>query len=301
MKRKSELVLKAHLNRCSPEEKETLLRFLPESERLYLSELPDTQEEELPKETFFASLLEKVHWSWLLPTLKTFSEREQRLFLSVLNSYAAEQLKTALSLKGANEEITETAKGFLREQLLHSLDAPPDGLLPLEYLPVSPLNRLLAFTKKELIRLIDSLALYDLAQEVRQIVETKILKRIYSLLSEEQKTILKQITLHKELNPVPKLGIEKWEGTEEALRVLLHRRGLIRFAVALSGQDSDLIWMICHRLDIGRGGTLFRCCSKEKRTGESESHEADDLFQEKRHPASDAVQRQIEELLSLLL
>jgi hypothetical protein len=281
------MVLKAHLNQRPLEEREALLRFLSESEQLYLSGLPEPQEEELPESRPFGSTLEKVHWSWFLPTLKSFSAREQRLFLSVLSPYAAEQLKISLSLKGSPEEISETAKGFLRQQLLHSLDAPRDGLLPLEYLPASSLNRLLALSKKELIRLIDYLALYDLSQEVRQIVETKILKKIYSLLSEEQKNILKQITTHKELNPLPKLGIEKWAegggGSEESLRIILHRRGLARLSVALSGQDSDLIWMICHQLDIGRGGTLFRLCGKEKISA-----------------AAETIFRQIEELLSLL-
>jgi hypothetical protein len=294
LRQKSERILQAHLQRCSPEEKESLLRFLPESEQLQLLQLPHVQEEGLFKETPFASPLEQVHWSWFLPTLKAFSEREQRLFLSVLSSYAAEQLKTSLSLKGSLEETTEIAKGFLKEQLLYSLDAPQGGLLPREYLPASSLNRLLTLTKKDLIRLIDLLPLYDFAQEIRQIVETKILKKLYSLLSEEQKHILQQITIHKELNPLPKLGIEKWEGTEEALRVLLHRRGLMRLALALAGQDADLIWMVCHQLDIGRGGALFRLCQK------SEPHERDGFSQETKHTASDIVQRQIEELLSLL-
>lgn len=283
MRRKSSLILKTYLNQNPPETQEALLRFLPEEERIYLSELPDIEKEEEPQEVEFDSLLDKVHWSWFLPTLKTFSARDQRLFLLVLTPYAAEQLKASLSIKNGTEEITEIAKTFLRQQLLLSLEAPEEGLLPVEYLPASPLNRLLALNKKDLMRLIDSLALYDFAQEARQIVETKILKKIYSLLSEEQKNILKKITIHKESNPLPKLGIDKWEGTKESLRVLLHRRGLARLSIALSGEPRDLIWMICHKLDVGRGGTLFRLCA-----------------QEHKGPAADTIIRQIEELLDLL-
>jgi hypothetical protein len=277
------MVLKAYLNRCSPDVRDSLLRFLPESERLYLAELPNSQEESLSEENIALSSVEKIHWSWFLPTLKAFSANEQRLFLSSLDPHAAEQMKTSLSLTGQPEEVTETGRAFLRQQLLQSLLSPEERILPVEYLPASPMNRLLSLSKKELIRLIDSLALYDLAYEMRQIVETKILKKLYSLLSEEQKNILKQITIYKEVDALPKLGIKGWEGTEESLRTLLHRRGLTRLGIALSGQDPDLIWMICHQLDSGRGGTLFKLLQKEKKS-----------------PAADTAQRQIEELLSLL-
>ncbi len=273
------MVLKAHLNEQPPGVREALLRFLPKSEQTYLAELPDIQE----NKTSLFSPLEKVHWSWFLPTLKAFSEREQLLFLSVLDPHAREQLRASLSLKGNDEELTEMAKAFLREQLLHSLVGLESQILPIEYLPDSSLNRLLNLTKKELIRLIDFLALYDLAYEVRQIVETKILKKIYSLLSEEQKNLLRQITIYKESNALPRLGIEKWEGAEESLKIMLHRRGLTRLSLALAGQDHDLTWMICHQLDIGRGGTLFKLCAREKKSA-----------------AGDAAERQIEELLNLL-
>jgi len=277
------MVLKAWLDRNTPETKEALQRFLPEEKRAYLSELPAVEEKQESEEIAYDSLLEKIHWSWFLPTLKTFAVKDQRLFLLVLDSYAAEQIKASLSLKGGVEEISETAKAFLKEKLLNSLEKPEDGLLPPEYLPISALNRLLTLTKKELTRLINCLALYDLAPEMRQIVETKTLKKIYTLLTEDQKNLLKKITIHKESQSLPKLGIDRWEGTKESLQVLLHRRGLARLGLAFSGQDPDLIWRICHQLDIGRGGTLFKLCNKEKKSG-----------------ASDGIIRQIEELLSLL-
>jgi hypothetical protein len=279
--KKSDTVLKAWLNQNTPEKREALLRFLPEEKRACLSELPSVQEK--TEEIGFDSLLEKIHWSWFLPTLQTFPAKDQRLFLQVLDPYATEQLKSSLSLKGDVVGITETAKSFLKQKLLSSLDSPQEGLLPAEYLPPSPLNRLLGLSKQELIRLINSLALYDLAQEMRQIVETKTLKQVSSLLSEEQKNLLKKITIFKESQSLPKLGIEKWEGTKKSLEVLLHRRGLIRLGIAFAGQSPDLIWMICHQLDIGRGGTLFKLCNKEKKSA-----------------ASDPIIRQIEELLSLL-
>lgn len=248
---------------------------------MFLAELPESNAP-ISREDFGTGFFEEVHWSWFLPTLKAFSEADQKLFLAAVPPQAAEQLSTSLSLKGPIEEITEIARSYLREQLFLSLQ-PDDRLLPPEYFPPSPLNRLASLSKKELTRLIDLLSLYDLAHEMRQIVETKILKKFYSFLSEEQKTILKQIGIHKDLHPLPKMGLDKWDGTEESLRVMLHRRGLMRFGIALAGQDPDLVWAVCHRLDIGRGGALYKLCGHEKPS-----------------PATETAQRQIEELLGLL-
>ena len=283
MNKSNEIVLKAFLSRCAPERKKALERFLPEKERLRLEELPSFSQETSP-EGLPASLLEQVHWSWFLPTLKTYPQREQKGFLSALApsaSFTAESLAAALEIDTPLNELSEAGRAYLREFLINSLVGAEDRLLPIEFLPPSPLNRLLRLSKKDLIRLIDFLSMYDLAAELRQIVETKILKKIYAVLTEDEKKMLKIASGHKETFSLPRMGLERWDGSEESLRLLLHRRGLSRFGTALSGQNLDFIWYICHHLDIGRGNALFKLCSKE---GSPE--------------ISEAIIRQIEELLS---
>ncbi|MDE3046488.1 MAG: hypothetical protein KGJ02_07580 [Verrucomicrobiota bacterium] len=259
--KRSEIVLKAFLNRCPPKKRKALERFLPPEEREHLARLPEISAPASAADFSQEEILEGVHWSWFIPTLKSYSEREQRLFLAALSPGVAEQLGQTLSLGGTLEKVSSCARDYLRGQLLHSLAG--HRLLPIDFLPPSPLNRLLSLSKKKLMQLIDRLSLYDLAAEMRQIVETKILKKIYSFLSEEQRKALKQLPPPKEAHSIPRLGLDRWDGEEESLRVLLHRRGLTRLGLVLSGQDPDLIWMICHRLDIGRGGSLFKLCAQE--------------------------------------
>ncbi len=260
---RSEMVLKAFLSRCPPEKRSQLERFLSQQERDALERLPSFDESITPEGFSNSSWLERVHWSWFLPTLKTFSPREQGLFLSALSPLVAEQLGAALELSEPREKITEIARAYFRHQLLSSLVGPHERLLPIDYLPPSKLNRLLGFTKKELTQLIDRLALFDLAAELRHIVDTKLLKKLHGFLSEETKAALKALPPQKEFSPLPRLGLDHWDGQEETLRTLLHRRGLTRLGLALSGQDPDLIWALCHQLDIGRGGHLFKLCAKE--------------------------------------
>lgn len=264
------MVLKAFLSRCPPEQSKALERFLPESERLLLEKLPPFPEEPLPEKFSYDEVLERVHWSWFLPTLETYPEAEQKWFLSSVSPYAAKNLAKTLLISLPSDSISATARSFFRQILLQSLTGPENRLLPANYLPPSPLSPLLAMTKRDLIRLIDSLSIYDLASELRQIVETKILKKIYSFLSEEERKFLKIASAHQEHFALTRTGLSAWDGTEESFRTLLHRRGLARLGAALSGQHPDFIWTLCHQLDIGRGNALFKLCAKEAIHGVSD-------------------------------
>jgi hypothetical protein len=273
LKKRSDLVLKAFLNNLEPRHKEELERFLPEKLPSFTKKMdihPFQNE----------NLLETVHWSWFIPTLKSYSEIEQKFFLSILPQTAAKNLAKELLISSEQKELTEAAKKYLKQILIQSLLGSSNRLLPADYLPPSPLQPLAHASKKELTRIIDFLSLYDLAAELRQIVETKILKKIYSLLSEEEKQFLKTAMAYKDHLVLNRMGLDRWDGSEETFRNLLHRRGLSRFAAALSGQDPDLVWRICHQLDIGRGNSLFKQCGKEAI-----------------HGVSDTIIRQIEELL----
>lgn len=273
------MILKAYLHSLPPERREVLERFLPETQKMRLEALSLPGGEPLPERR---EMLDWVHWSWFLPTLKSYPLREQKLFLSALNSFAADNLSHELEIEEMSQEISETAKDFFKQILINSLTGHENRLLPIEFLPPSPLKPLLGLSKKELTRLIDFLSLYDLAFELRQIVETKILKKIYSFLSEEERKFLKQVMAHqKEPFAIARMGLDRWDGNEESLRTLLHRRGIARFAAALSGQDPDFIWYICHQLDIGRGNALYKSCAKEAIP-----------------QLSDAILRQIEEILA---
>jgi len=272
MAKKTQMVLKAWLTRCPPEQRIALERFLPEAERQKLAELPPFEAEITAEKCSQGGSLNRVHWSWFLPTLKSYAPRDQKLFLSALDPHSAEQLKATLNIRTPLDSVTEMGKAYLQMKLLRSLTDSHKEILPTELLPQSPLNVLVSLGKKDLIRLINFLSLYDLCAELRQIVNTKTLKKIYGLLSREQQAALKTISAQMlETHSFPRMGLDRaWDGEEESLHILLHRKGLTRLGIALSGQDLDLIWTICHHLDIGRGGSLLKLCGKEPVLGISE-------------------------------
>lgn len=268
MKSRAKMVLKAILNQFEPESKQALLRFVSIEEKEEIERSRDLEGPLTPESFSVDAILERVHWSWFLPTLELYPEPEQKLFLSALSPRAEKNLAKVLTLSAKGEASSLIGKDYLRKTLLDSLNG--YKILPLEHLPKTNLEKLLSFSKKELTKLIDRLSLYDLSTELRQIVETKILKKIYSLLTEEERTFLKAIGSHKDPFAMGRLGIEKWDGSEESLRTLLHKRGLARFGAGLSGQDPDFIWYICHGLDIGRGSVLYKLCLDEPLPGVTE-------------------------------
>jgi len=260
MTRSSDWVLKTILNRYPEQGEKALKAFLSDAENFRLNGLPEPNIEADREEE---PILDRVHWSWLVPQLKSKTLREQKLFLQVLPLAAKQGLRNELKHtisskdKSPKEDLREIGKKFLIEILTEGLMGTPITILPVYFLPPSPLSNLLNVQKNEIIRLIDFLALYDLITEIKQIVETKILKKIYSFLSKQEKQFLKQVALVPSY-PFSRLLLNKWDGTEQSLRTLLHKKGISRLGAALSTQHPDFIWYVCHQLDIGRGTSLAK-------------------------------------------
>lgn len=265
MGRQQEIVLKAFLKSFNPEKSDRLLSFLPESEQNFLLSLPDIH---LKTEVFSLPSFDHIHWSWFIPVLESYPEKDQKILLRVFPTAMQKSLSKVQQIQIAPEKISRIGASYLKETLLKSVI--PTDLLPIDLLPPSPLNLILQIEKKKLTKFIDYLSLYDLSRELRQIVETKILQKIYSFLTEDEKQFLKIAASQKEPYTTAQIHLDKWDGTKKSFRLTLHRIGLARLGSALSGQDPDLIWYICHQLDSGRGKALEKLCKKEPIPGVAE-------------------------------
>ncbi len=265
MDERRDFALKFFLNK-EPSRFEKLTRFLPVEEKQNLIQIPtcSLEENKIPNLPF-----ESIHWSWFIPILQKYPVKEQKLFLNALHQQNQKHLTSELKITLGSVKTTHTLTAFLRNILWEHLTE-KEHRLPIYFLPPSPLNVLLDIEKTKLTQLIDLLSLYDLSVELRQIVETKILKKIYSFLSEDEKKFLKTMAGYKEPYPTTRIGFDQWDGSERSFRLALHKRGLSRIGAALSGQHPDLIWYVCHHLDIGRGRSLMKLCSPEPIHGVSQ-------------------------------
>lgn len=152
--------------------------------------------------------------------------------------------------------ISNIAKAFILNRLYQYLEI--NEHLPIEYLPETEFSLLTKWTKAQFIDLIDYLGLYDLASEVRHIVNRNYLKNIYTCLTPKQFYYLKVCLHQKEQLVSPKLGIDPTKQDCPQLKRIIHRRGLLRLGRALCGQHADLVWHIAHTLDMGRDNLLLK-------------------------------------------
>lgn len=248
-------VLKSWICRNSDAKKTALLGMLCPSLQNKLEAL-----EESAVEKRFELSLDKIHWSWFVPTLQSYSQTEQALFLGALDPTITKKLSSQLQIE-RKEDLSSFAALFFQNTLFSHVVGLKKELIPPSSLPYSPLNPLLDLSKPALIERINRLSLFGLGQSLKQIVDPKSLKTLESTLNEEEKELIQKTLVEK--YPFPKLEWEKWDGSKEAFRVLLHKRGLTLFGIALSKEHPDLIWYLCHLLDIGRGSFLFKQVEQE--------------------------------------
>ncbi len=255
------LVCKAFLDKCQPSERAALLNFLPEKDQRLLEALPTTSVDLKKGFPSLKKTLDKIHFSWFAPHLRTLPENDIRLFLSALNPEQAEGLKGILLFSDHFPELTIPAETYIQEILIKKLVQNED-LAPLNFLPPSPLNALLDLTQEQLENLIRYLGLHDLAFEMRQIIETAKLKRIFGTLTKNEKEYLQALLPQKEQVVLKRVQIQNWDGRRESLKSLIQQRGLQRLGKALYGENPTLIWLVTHHFDISMGGELLKACTK---------------------------------------
>lgn len=251
------LMLRAH-GSIAP----AMLQLLPKKDAAALLENQVTSQNPLPIFNHEQELLSKLHYSWLHKMLPDPVKSKKLLLLSYLSEGQRKGLAQVSNLPLPDPIESPLLNKFYFSKILSDLKFPK--LLPTSYLPESSFNRLLKLNKIQLVEIIDLLGIYDLAHEMRRIVATKNLKNIYKCLSPKHQQFLRQCLHAKDKVITPKLHLDQWNGEEKPLKTLLHRRGLTRLAIALSGAHPDLIWQITHILDSGRGQILLDQVKKEE-------------------------------------
>ena len=207
--------------------------------------------------------LAKIHYSWLGGALKKLPENLQPLVIAALPEPHSSGLATMYKQAVPALSLSEPMKIFLINTLYSQFEK--KEILPLPFLPQTALNPLAELNKPELIEVIDYLGIYDLAGEIRQVVDKNVLKHLYGSLNSMQQRFLRQCLQYKEQLMSSRLEIDDWRTSN--LSQILHRRGIVRLGKALAGQHPDFVWHIVHTLDTGRGVALEKQYSQEEIAG----------------------------------
>lgn len=251
MDKRGRMMLRVLINRYNPKAGNALLKFLPEKEAKAVMDQDIRSNDLGPILQQPQRSLSKIHYSWIQPVLQKFPESLQPVIMAALT---AEQI-AGLNIPSPTP-ISDVAKAFILTQLYQQLNISEHW--PIEYLPETDLSPLSKWKKAQLVDLCDFLGLYDLASEVRHIVNRNYLKNIYTCLTPKQLHYLKACLHQKEQLVSPKLGIDPTKQDCSRLKQIIHRRGLLRLGKAFCGQHPDFVWHIAHVLDMGRGNLLLK-------------------------------------------
>lgn len=253
MEAKSWMMLKVLINRFNPKAGNALQKFLPQEDLTNLTNFNIQSTDFLPLLYEPLRLIQQMHYSWIQALLDKMPSHLYPYILGSLSTKQSSRLGKILSVIPTTP--SKPVQAFFINKLF-SL-AKPKNHLPIEYLPETELSPLAKWNKKDLTQLIDFLGLYDLASEVRRIVDKRYLDNLYSCLTPAQLSYLRICLYQKDKLVSPKLGINPSEKNCEKLKSILHLRGIARLGKGLSGENTDLLWYLTHTLDIGRGKLLM--------------------------------------------
>lgn len=262
MENKSWIIYRVLLNRFHEGSEDQFLRNLPENESKEIASLEIKTKD--VKSIFLdpQHVIARIHYSWLVKPLQDLPKETQPYVLAALTPQQRTNLSKMISSQLKPLSIPARFKFFFCNQLATELGI--DKVLPVEYLPETPLKILIGSDKNQLVELIDFLGLFDLAVDVRQIVDKRLLKQVYDCLNRKKQIFLRG-ALHQidKLNP-PKIGVEQMLGDCKKIETQIHRRGLIRLALSLSSQHPDFLWHVYHILDTGRSNILAKYIKKDE-------------------------------------
>ncbi|MBA3958312.1 MAG: hypothetical protein H0X51_07980 [Parachlamydiaceae bacterium] len=267
MQAKSLTILRVLLNHFHQSVREPLLRCLP----------PNEASEVLAQETASnhisavlnapQELVQRMHYSWLRPALEKLPPLLQGSALTLLSAEQFDKLLPMAPEANPEVRLSEPMRAFVFNTFYKKLGQPT--VLPLPFLPQTPLMELTKWNKTQLVELIQFLGIHDLASEVRHIIDKGRLKQLSPCLSAKQKQYLHICLHHPEKLAATPFGLSQWDGDCKKLTSQLHRRGMLRLSRALSGHHPDFVWHIAHILDIGRGSLLLQQFSPKAIVGVS--------------------------------
>jgi hypothetical protein len=231
------------------------LKFLPPEEVDAVSKLPVPGS--LPSSAFWdsAQLLQMIHYSWFFPLVRTYPREWFPYLIAAFPEDERKGLEKLLEIEPQEVDFPEGIKEVFRKVLCEALRN--RNVLPAEFVPDGPLKVILQLTKQQLVQLIDLLGLYDLAIDVRQVLDKKILDQVLGRLNAKEQKFLRYCLQQPDIHVGPSEGIMQWMKAEN-FSVLRHLKGLQRLAAAVENQSKSLIWHLVHRVDIGRGEKIQR-------------------------------------------
>lgn len=255
---KGSIFLRLLLNRYFTGKQDQLAKIMPKEE------WDELQQANFPHKDPHLMLFQPKEWlssidsSWIIPTLSTLPSELQAVYKKAFPKELDEQQADGESITCFNEPLREFLLEYLHKRWSEKETTPK------ELLPSGELSPLLNFNRQELLEIIDLLAMYDLVEEMRQIVDKKLLQSVLQHLSSTQQHYLRVLLRQKSRQQQSTLSVRELIREGKKFSQSLHKFGLQRLALALSGQNDDFVWHLLHILDFNRAKFLMPLIQKEE-------------------------------------
>lgn len=255
METKSWILIRILLNRFHSKSSKDFLSLLPKEEAQKVLSQDVVTSEIDPVFVSPNEFLKSIHYSWVAPHVQKLPLHLQGIVVSALPQPLAMGLKKYLNIP-KTLSLPAHARTFFIKKIYDQVKQ--SDILPLHFLPKEELSDLLNLNRIELIELIDFLGLYDLAEEVRYIVDKKNLQNVYKCLDNKKMQFVRICLHQKSRFSVAKLDLKKWNGDCSVLLQQLHQRGLYRLGKALSGAHPHFMWYFSRKIDTGRSAIIYK-------------------------------------------
>ncbi len=250
---------KALIEQQSPPQRKKLLDFLPDSQKAAIQKAPE-------QKVLFCSLspdevLDTIHPSWLLHILQPYTENERGFFLATLAPPLSSQLKKLMAIKKNLPTLTPFGKNFLRREMFELIKKERGEALPKNALPDSKFNILISWDAARISLLSFWLGLYDLAEELRYVIDKQVWQRIEAALSPAEWQAVKNFQTKKERLAFGRIALKDALESPAKLRLTTEQYGMNRLAKALYGEHSSLLWHLMLHMDQKRADFLAKLCT----------------------------------------
>lgn len=251
------IFLRMLLNKYYPAKPDTLATIMPKEDYDELATTLIAHKE--PHLMLFVpdKWLSSMDPSWLEASIQKMAKPLQDVYARAFPTLFGQPAQTGASL-GYNQLV----KDFL-VTYLHSVWAEQEAP-PKELLPEWELSMLLELSRQEFLEIVDLLAMHDLVEEMRHIVDKKLLQAVLQHLTTEQQHYLRILLRQKSRQQPTSLSVKELLKEGNKFPQLLHKFGLQRMSFALSGASDDFIWHILHMLDLSRAKFLQNHIKKEE-------------------------------------
>ncbi|NGX30877.1 MAG: hypothetical protein K940chlam8_00231 [Chlamydiae bacterium] len=200
-----------------------------------------------------------VHYSWFLEMFQSKSKEYIAFFIAHLPKRISYKIAKHFEI-----ETPEAVKNPFLKKIMQKYCIEKSinfSILPKELLELNPLSKLLECTKDKLEYIFNLLGLYDLANELKEVVDKNAILTIQTSLNAQEKHFLNQMISQKSFWALPKQGLSKWMQSD--IHHQLQKNGLVRVALALSGMQKDFIQHLCYKIDTGRASIIQKLVKEE--------------------------------------